>query len=235
MKYFFNETFSEKQMKVYLTEAEQHHASKVMRLKDGDKATILNGNGLVGIGHIHSEKKEFFIEINETTFSEKKLPEINLFVGVLKSRESIEWLVEKSVELECNSLTFFVSQNCERKKIEIERLKKITVSALKQSGNPWLPEIKFEPKLSRIVVNTKDFNWLIAHCKNGDKKYILESLDLAKNTCLLIGPEGDFTSEEIKWAKENGVNEVSLGNLRLRTETAALFSLSVLHSNLHLS
>jgi 16S rRNA (uracil1498-N3)-methyltransferase len=135
--------------------------------------------------------------------------------------ERIEWFVEKATEIGITEISFISGKNSERVKMKPERIERKVISALKQSKRRFLPKIN--PLISVSEFITKYPNGLIAHCEDGEKSTILESF--VKTNCpILIGPEGDFTIDEIDLALQNGYKTITLGENRLRTETAALYA-----------
>ena len=201
----------------YFTEQETKHAILVLRFQLGDSIEFTTGNGIYYTGKIvEIQKKSFLASVD----SYKELPQRNfvMAVGILKSSDRMEWLVEKCSEIGVKQLIFLKSQNGERSKINLDKLKKTAVAAMKQSHSAWLMDIQegnFESAL-----NTNQVNKYIAYC-NSD---IVQSLPLkfGNDSIVFIGPEGDFTLGEIELAKSYGFQVIGLGSQILRTETAAI-------------
>jgi 16S rRNA (uracil1498-N3)-methyltransferase len=199
------------------SEQETKHAFLVLRLHIGDSIEFTIGNGIYYTGKIVEIQKKSF---RASVVSFKELPQGNfvLAVGILKSSDRMEWLVEKCSEIGVKQLVFLKSQNGERSKINLEKLKKTAIAAMKQSHSAWLMDIQ-EDNFENAL-HTNQANKYIAYC-NSD---IAQSLPLqfGDNSIVFIGPEGDFTLGEIDLAKSHGFQVIGLGSQILRTETAAI-------------
>lgn len=199
------------------SEQETKHAILVLRFQIGDSIEFTAGNGIYYSGKIVEIQKKSFIASVESFI---ELPQRNfvLAVGILKSSDRMEWLVEKCSEIGVRQLIFLKSQNGERSKINLEKLKKTAIAAMKQSHGAWLMDIQETNFENAIKTNLK--NKYIAYC-NSD---IVQSLPLkfGDDSIVFIGPEGDFTLEEIELAKSHSFQLIGLGSQILRTETAAI-------------
>ncbi|MCC6722749.1 MAG: 16S rRNA (uracil(1498)-N(3))-methyltransferase [Bacteroidia bacterium] len=200
------------------------HCTKVLRNALGDEVNATDGCGKLFTGFIYSiSKNELTVKINETKFFENE-ERFNLAIAPTKNAERIEWLIEKSVEIGIKSISFIICEHSERKKINIERLNKIAISAMKQSNKYWLPKI-YEPVNFKTIIKQNPKSY-IAHCYESATMFFKP--DIANEECMiLIGPEGDFSKSEVKFAIENNCIEVSLGKSRLRTETAGFFACNI--------
>ena len=210
-----------------LSEEESHHASRVLRLKVNDLITIIDGKGTSAIVEIAAiTKKTVTFNIIESRLEDLVLPEIHIAIAPTKSNDRFEYFLEKVTELGISEITPLHCSNSERKSIKMDRFEKIIMSATKQSGNLYLPKINELTRFSDFnVALNHDTTYFIAHCEDDLKKVELkEQLNVSKKICILIGPEGDFTNEEIILAKENKITPVSLGQTRLRTETAGVIA-----------
>ena len=217
MAQFYIPDLSENDYIIELNEEESKHSVRVLRLNTDDTLTLLNGKGLSAHGKIvDAHPKKCKIQIESFNFH-TKTKEIHIAVCPTKSIDRMEWLVEKAVELGLTKLTFLLSKNSERTQIKMERLEKIAVAAMKQSKRFYLPEIQWSKDVSSFVSEYQ--NGFIAHCYPGDK--VSSESDILNNP-ILIGPEGDFTVDEVEIALKNGYRGLDLGEFRLRTETAAL-------------
>jgi 16S rRNA (uracil1498-N3)-methyltransferase len=212
-----------------LDEEEVKHAIKVLRLKDGDSIQVTDGKGGLYIGKITKStfsKCEF--QIIEETFHPKRNFNITIAIAPTKNSDRIEWFVEKAVETGIEKIEFMVCKNSERTKINIDRVNKIAISAMKQSGQFWLPGIS-ELKKFNEVLNQVSSQKFICYVDSTNTN-LLKSLATANSDYLvLIGPEGDFSTEELKLAMDHGFQKVSLGSNRLRTETAGLAACQILN------
>ena len=198
------------------------HISKVLRKEIGTLITITDGKGLEWKGEITllTPQRVYAEKIEALKHSRsKKL--IHLAIAPTKSNDRMEWLMEKLTELGIASITPLLCERSERKVTKTERLIKIAVTALKQSHQFFLPEIR--PMTSfKEYLKTLQHQTLIAHCDNTPKKNLSEHIIQANEISLCIGPEGDFSPSEIKLATLAGIIPVSLGEQRFRTETAGL-------------
>ena len=208
--------------------SESRHISKVLRKNVGSQITITNGKGLEWKGEITSilNQKVEAKKISSLQHSNKK-KHIHLAVAPTKSNDRMEWLIEKVTEIGVSSITPILCDHSERKIIRKERLIKIAISALKQSQQFFLPEINSMITFKKYIKNV-NHPGLIAHCGKSSKielkNYNLESEQIH----LLIGPEGDFSLKEIKDAISAKLIPVSLGQQRLRTETASILGSHIL-------
>ncbi|MEG2071433.1 MAG: RsmE family RNA methyltransferase, partial [Bacteroidales bacterium] len=155
--------------------------------------------------------------------------ELHLAISPTKNPDRMEWLVEKSIEIGVEKLTFIICEHSERPRLDLERMKRVGISALKQSNTTWLPYME--------ILSYRDFmiqhgdvqvHKFIAWCDDSNEKQLTDQLITMNKVMLLIGPEGDFSEEEIQLAKHYHFTEVKLGNRRLRTETAGLYGCCVL-------
>ena len=210
-----------------LSEEESHHAFRVLRLKQGQQITVIDGQGQTATAEIiESSKKVLNFKVLNATLQHPILPYIHIAIAPTKSMDRFEFFLEKSTELGINEITPILCKNSERKVVKQERLEKIVMSAVKQSGNLYLPKVNSLIKFDDFVEQNNSINEaFIAHCEDDSTKNQLKNLlDNQKNICILIGPEGDFTKEEIILAKEKNYKPVALGHSRLRTETAGIIA-----------
>lgn len=208
----------------FLGEVESGHAIRVLRLKKGDEVIVADGKGGWYAGIVENTHfKKCSIRIISAQYNfEKRNYKLTMAVAPTKNSERIEWFLEKATEIGIDN---FVPLRCsfsERKNINIVRLEKIALSAMKQSLKAWLPEISEMVSFEDFIVQPFEGKKLIAHCYPGQKPHLKNVIDPGENVLVLIGPEGDFSIEEVKLAVDNGFQEISLGQSRLRTETAAL-------------
>jgi len=194
---------------------EAHHA-KVLRLSAGDNILVTDGKGLICKAVITSNG----FKILEQTNTPRDYS-VNLFVAPTKNADRMEWLVEKATEIGISSITMVRCEHSERKNINRDRLVKMAVSAMKQSQQAWLPDVKELAVFSEIIKMKFDQNF-IAYVDHSNPDQLKDLAQPGKTYGLLIGPEGDFTPGEIDLAINNGWRKVGLGPTRLRTETASL-------------
>jgi 16S rRNA (uracil1498-N3)-methyltransferase len=231
--YFYSNKFSGEH--IILENDEFIHCIKTLRNEIGNSIYVLDGNGHEYFCEISDVAKGYCTsKIISTVRKEEKKNALFLAVAPTKQSDRFEWLLEKCVELGVDIIQPIITEKTEKFKINTERLNRISIAALKQSGNLYLPQILEPIKYSQFI--KKDFsnfsNKLIAHCKNAELQN-LKTSNLKGNVIALIGPEGDFSLQEIELSKQNNFKEISLGTQRLRTETAAIFVCATYHfSNL---
>ena len=214
---------------IELSELDSKHAIRVLRLKKGYDITIMDGKGILAEGVIIDDHvKKTKVTVNKADFYDPPLKLILAF-SPTKSNDRNEWIVEKGTELGMTDCYPIFTYHSERRKWNTDRMHKIAVSAIKQSGNPWLPQLHEAQSFDNFL-KTIPFEGvkMMAHCGEVEKIRISDLANPLKNQLILIGPEGDFSIEEIKKATQHHFQFVDLGNLTLRTETACITALSVM-------
>ncbi|MBL7838014.1 MAG: 16S rRNA (uracil(1498)-N(3))-methyltransferase [Bacteroidetes bacterium] len=218
--------------KARLNDEETRHL-KVLRIKESDRIRCVDGHGTISECQVIKIGKDFTeLEIlNSVKVSGFRKFKLHLYVAPTKNAERTEWLLEKAIETGLDSITFIETEHTEKHRVNLARLQRIAVSALKQSGQSHLPVIRELLRLNDLtnLNGTK----LFAHCASG-KKIKLSEVFLNKppqdDIHVFIGPEGDFSKNEIDRFYSLGFNAISLGESRLRTETAALYTVMVINA-----
>ena len=207
-----------------LPEEEAQHCVRVLRLTAGDEISLTDGKGNFYRAEISvATHKRCLVNIKETIYQEPLWDgHLHIAMAPTKNMDRNEWFAEKATEIGFDELTFLNCRFSERKVIKTERIEKILVSAIKQSLKARLPRLNEMTDFCTFI--EKDFTGqkFIAHCYEGDKPLLKDVLTKGEDALVLIGPEGDFSEEEVKKAIEKGFVPISLGKSRLRTETAAL-------------
>lgn len=209
---------------------EAAHCSRVLRLKEGDEIQLVDG-----VGHFYDAKitlttnKKCLFEIINTIDVEKPSYYIHLAMGPTKNMDRNEWVAEKNTEIGMDELTFLKCRFSERKVIKDDRIEKILVSAMKQSKHAYLPKLNEMTEFNKFVCQPFEGQKFIAHCYKEDKRTLKSTYKPGNNALILIGPEGDFSPEEVELALKNDFIPISLGDSRLRTETAAVFAVSTIN------
>jgi 16S rRNA (uracil1498-N3)-methyltransferase len=209
---------------IILNEEESGHAVKVLRLKENDPVTLVDGKGNLLEGEIttaHPKKCRIKVLSVKEEFGKKNY-RLHLAVAPAKNSDRMEWLVEKATEIGLNEFTPLICRYSERKQIHVNRLEKVAVAAMKQSLKAYLPIIHEIIPFEKFISLNFQAKKFIAHCAPGEKPHLFSLICQKEDVLVLIGPEGDFSPDEIACAKQHGFQEISLGNSRLRTETAAL-------------
>ncbi len=209
------------------------HALRVLRLKGGDEIFLMDGEGNFFQAEVAiASSKHCTYRITKVLPQEKTWTgNIHLAIAPTKMMDRIEWIVEKMTEIGFDELTFLNCQFSERRQVRTDRLEKIVVSAMKQSRKAWKPLVHPILSFREFIEAPRTGQLFIAHCyneiaRNDFYNEIQQSAD-NQNITIMIGPEGDFSVDEVKLAMEQGYKPVSLGQNRLRTETAGLFSVSM--------
>lgn len=210
---------------IILDEEESTHLSRVLRLQIGDEVEVVNGLGDLYQARVSEiSKRNCRLLIKQKQSSDKDSPELWMAVAPTKNLNRWEWFLEKATELGIGRISPILCRRSERKVLKIDRQMRILKEAMKQSQRLYLPELNELKPLSAIIEEAKNFEGekFIAHCENAPKELLKSLHQSEKKALILIGPEGDFHPEEISKALENGFKAISLGESRLRTETAAL-------------
>ena len=208
-----------------LTSEESWHCAKVLRKKTGDKIQLIDGIGnfYEGVLEIVSDKKCTANLTSGPILQEKRNYYLHLAIAPTKQIDRIEWMIEKAVEIGIDEISFISCKNCERTVIKIDRIIKIVESVVKQSLQAYLPKINDLTSFKEIINSKEADQKLIAHCYNEEKNDLKQMEFKNKSTLVLIGPEGDFSMDEVDIALKNNFKAVSFGSNRLRTETAGLY------------
>ncbi|MCM1370119.1 MAG: 16S rRNA (uracil(1498)-N(3))-methyltransferase [Candidatus Amulumruptor caecigallinarius] len=220
-----------------LPEQESAHCCKVLRMKAGDRISVVDGKGGVYECEIcNPHRNRTSVEILSKSIEELHWqPNITLAVAPTKNMERMEWLVEKCVEIGVNRLVFVDCHNSVRKSVKRERLEKILISAMKQSLKATLPEFVEIMPVKELILNGNSTARYVGYCdSNYPRIKFATDYNGRDDITILIGPEGDFTPEEIKMAVDAGFKPVTFGATRLRTETAALYALCATHTDMEL-
>lgn len=216
---------------VFLSEEESRHI-KVLRKQIGDTIWVTDGKGNLYQTQLKILAKKCELEIVEI---EKKIPatkSIHLIVAPTKNLDRMEWMVEKCCEIGIQKISFINCQRSERKFLKINRLEKKALSALKQSKQYFLTSIEALDSYKSVLNTVPDHAIkFIAHCEDSTEKLAFKNHSNEGEYVILIGPEGDFTHEEVHQAKEKGFSELHLGESILRTETAAMVAVALLRNS----
>ena len=213
----------------FLDETESRHLSTVLRKQQGEEIHVFDGMGNLYAAQIDMiGKKETSIYISNLLQTENKdLPKLHIAIAPSKNIERFEWFVEKATEIGIAEITPLLCKHSERKELRLDRIEKILVGACKQSGKLTIPKLNALTAFNKVVTNTTaNEQKFIAYCHK--KSVHLKQLYKAPlNSLILIGPEGDFSKEELDLATEQNFETVSLGQSRLRLETAGIYATTV--------
>jgi len=221
MQLFYNSEININDDDLIMSDSEHYHLTKVLRKKIDDKIYLTNGNGYLFeaiINNVNTKSTQLKI-INS---NKKSAMEYGLHIGIAPTKkiDRFEWFLEKAIEIGVSSITPLICKYNERKSLNYTRLNKIAVSAMKQSLQTYLPKIEPIASIKEFIESNQYKQKYIAHCKNSKKVYLSKIIKRKANSSIIIGPEGGFTDDEISLAINYNFIPISLGNNRLRTETA---------------
>jgi 16S rRNA (uracil1498-N3)-methyltransferase len=208
-------------------DADESKHLRAFRLSEGQLVKLTNGKGLCLSCSVEWQNKTAVLNAIDSIEVLPETPQLSLAVAPTKNNDRLEWLIEKAIELGITKVILIEGDHSERAFVKHDRLHRLAVAAIKQSQRFWIPEITEVISFDKLVANAQDEQKFIAHCAEDTEKKLLKQICAAgKNTLICIGPEGDFSTREIALAKSAGFQSVSLGDARLRTETAGLFAVS---------
>ncbi len=216
---------------VVLDETESKHAVRVLRLQNGNRVQLVDGKGgffEAEITDANPKKCKLSIVDSQTNFGKKDFY-LHIAIAPTKNNDRFEWFLEKATEIGIDEITPLLTFQSERKKINPERLEKILVSPMKQSLKAYLPKLNEITEFKKLVTGNKTANKFVAYCDDSQKSHLKNLVSKAQDTLILIGPEGDFSPEEIEFANKNEFKVVSLGESRLRTETAGIVACHIVN------
>ena len=242
MKLFFGQIFPE----ILIDSDEQQHITKVLRMKEGEEIFVTDGKGNLAQGHLVFEGKKVSMDVIEIKehlpdFS----PKLHIAIAPTKNIDRIEFFMEKAVEMGISEISLILTEKTERKNINIDKLRKQAIGASKQSHRFHFPKVNDLIKFSDFMKTLDAKSTFVAHCNENLERINLNDLEILRQAqndkhekesdvslrlsktfsqyTFLIGPEGDFSDREIQLLADKGIKAVSLGNQRLRTETAGIF------------
>ena len=220
MKLFFGDIFPE----VKINDEEQTHIAKVLRMREGEEIFVTDGKGNLAKGNLQFEGKKVSLDATEI---QENLPnfstKLHIAIAPTKNIDRIEYFLEKATEMAISEVTLIQTEKTERKNLNIDKLRKQSVAASKQSLRTHFPVVNDLVKFSDIIKTLDPETTFVAHCNENLERIDLKEINPEKNITFLIGPEGDFSDKEIQLLCERGIKAVSLGDQRLRTETAGVF------------
>ena len=216
---------------ITLDKAESNHCIKVLRKLNGDKINVVDGTGKLYVGKIiNDDKFQCQVEIEEIIEKNKnKENYIQVAISPTKNHDRIDWFIEKAVEIGVDEISFIKCERTLRKKIKINRLTRIAITAIKQSLKAQLPKLNDIVTFNEFLNKNQNNIGYICHLEEGNRTNLFSLGLKEKKNFILIGPEGDFSSNEIKLARSNNIRSISLGESRLRTETAGVVACHLLN------
>jgi len=213
-----------------LNEETSRHIVQVLRMKKDEKLTVSNGKGYMFLASIVDDhKKKVVVRVVEKILQQRP-PNISIGISLIKNVQRFEWFLEKAVEIGVAEIFPLICARTEKQQFRISRMQGIVVSAMLQSQQAWRPILHEPLKFQQLLDNPLEGSAFIAHCITGEERASLQQFAPLKNPLILIGPEGDFTKEEIEKALQKHYKPVTLGRTRLRTETAGMVAVTLLNN-----
>jgi len=230
LPFFYLSEYVPTQKEIVLDEDTSRHAVQVLRMKEGEKLNLTDGKGsLITAEVIDAHKKHCSVKIIDSQFTTYASRKVTIAISLLKNTSRFEWFLEKATEIGVSEIIPLICERTEKQKFRYDRMKGICISAMLQSQQTWVPILSEPKQFDDIVIQQFDQQQkFIAHCDESPIKKQLSTLQSFNSSIILIGPEGDFAKGEIKLALENNFVSVSLGETRLRTETAGIVAASLL-------
>jgi len=224
MQLFYTPDIDPSHSQYFLTEEESKHCIRVLRLENGSEVQLVDGKGGFYTAIIQdAHPKRTILQINSLISSfNKRNHYLHIAMAPTKNIERMEWFLEKATEIGIDEISPIICQRSERKEVKTDRLNKIITSAIKQSVKAYHPVLNEPMSFNQLLAKPFEGQKFIAHCEKSDKTNLRAELMPQGSYLILIGPEGDFTPNEIDDALQNGFKAITLGESRLRTETAAL-------------
>jgi 16S rRNA (uracil1498-N3)-methyltransferase len=206
-----------------MDEPTSKYCIQVLRRENGQQVLLANGRGHKFTALITDDnRKKCVVKIEQCETVPAPAPALRIAIAFTKNASRIEWFLEKATEIGIQTIIPLLTQRTEKEKFKAERLENILVAAMLQSQQYYLPELAAPVAFDKLVQQSEVPQLFIAHCLPEQKVHLQQAMEPGKDTLLLIGPEGDFTPPEVNLALERGFKPVSLGNTRLRTETAGV-------------
>jgi 16S rRNA (uracil1498-N3)-methyltransferase len=229
LPFFYIDHYDGNQQPVVLNEDTSRHVIQVLRMKTGEKLNLTDGKGhLLTAVIVEEHKKHCTVKIEASVYKEPSARKVSIAISLLKNTSRFEWFLEKATEIGVTSIIPLICERTEKEKFREDRLHGILVSAMLQSQQVWLP-LLHNPTNYKDVFSIKETSEasgkFIAHCEDASNKQFISS---SSSPIILIGPEGDFTPNEIEQALQNDFRPVTLGDTRLRTETAGMVAATLL-------
>jgi len=233
LPFFYINDYDPSKKEIILDEDVSRHIIQVLRMKPGEQLNLTDGKGNVFTTSIVDDhKKHCVVKVQETSYKEPEARKISIAISLLKTANRFEWFLEKATEIGVNEIIPLVCERTEKEKFRHDRMQNILVSAMLQSQQCWLP-VLHEPIAYELLFRQEEVanasQKFIAHCIEEEKRNLADLINESlPSQIILIGPEGDFTPAEIELAINHHFVAVTLGETRLRTETAGIVAATIL-------
>ncbi|HYF31826.1 MAG TPA: RsmE family RNA methyltransferase [Chitinophagaceae bacterium] len=232
LPFFFMAGISDSNETLVLDEDTSKHVAQVLRMREGEQLRLTDGKGRLATAEIlDAHKKKTSVKIIRSESIAPASRTTTIAISLLKNANRFEWFLEKATELGMQSIMPLLCEHTERQHFRFDRMQAVLVSAMLQSQQAWLPQLHEPMPFKKLVeeFNATNYQQFIAHCADdADKKNLRQAVDHTRNVIVLIGPEGDFSKDEIQWALRHGFVPVSLGDTRLRAETAGIVAATLI-------
>ncbi len=238
LPFFYISDYDGTQNEIVLNEETSRHVVQVLRMKVGEQLNLTDGKGnLLTCEIADDNKKHCLVKVEGTRYlptgqagKTQDTRRVSIAISLLKNANRFEWFLEKATEIGVSEIIPLICERTEKEKFRYDRMQGIVISAMLQSQQVWLPELHEPTKFENLIIKQlDDCSKYIAHCMNEESKMQLDrQISKSVNQLICIGPEGDFTKEEIELALKNNFTPVSLGSTRLRTETAGVVAATLL-------
>jgi len=233
LPYFYIDHLDVSQKEITLDEETSAHIVQVLRMKQGENLQLTDGRGKLATGHItEAHKKHCSVLIAENSYQPPSVKKVSIAISLIKNSSRFEWFLEKATEIGVTEIIPLVGERTIKEKFRFDRMKGICISAMLQSQQCWLP-VLHQPIAFDLLFRQEELKDIqqkfIAHCEEGNKRSISQFTQSSiQHSLILIGPEGDFSPREIELALQHHFIPVSLGETRLRTETAGIVAATLL-------
>lgn len=232
LPFFYTDQIAETGASLTLNEETSKHTISVLRMKQGEQLHLTDGKGtLLTVEIVNDHKKRCVVIIKSASQQPRPVTMVTIAISLLKNANRFEWFLEKATEIGVSEIVPLLCDRTERLHFRKERMEAVLISAMLQSQQCWIPVLHEPLKYSEYLKTFPDSSYhqkLIAHCDELNPRNNLSTIKTLSHSTILIGPEGDFTSNEIQWALEHKFIPVSLGETRLRTETAGIVAATLL-------
>lgn len=230
LPFFYKEDLDAQSADVVLDEATSKHIVQVLRMQNGERLQLTNGKGDLFTAEItDNNRKRCTVSIVQKSKSGTRQVKVSIAVSPVKNNTRFEWFLEKATEIGVSEIIPLICTRTEKTNFKFDRMKSILVSAMLQSQQTWLPVLQQPVKFKQLAESSSQQQKFIAHCEDETKRNLSDlNNESLSSKIILIGPEGDFTPEEIELALQHHFSAVSLGETRLRTETAGIVAATLL-------
>lgn len=210
--------------RITLDEDTSKHVIQVLRMKIGDQLQLTDGKGTILMTEITDDnKKKCVVRVIKASHEQQSARKVTIAISLIKNPGRFEWFLEKATEIGVTQIIPMLCSRTEKQKIRMDRMHNIIVSAMLQSQQCWLPQLKETKTFEKIIENEHHQKKFIAHCLNDERSRLPDTInEFSDSQIILIGPEGDFTPSEIEKALQFHFTPVTLGSTRLRSETAGI-------------